>query len=307
MPPQTPQYSYEAGSDVSILFQQNLNHWNQDNPGYLDVSISYNPSSDNPHDFVVLEKIIDWPAHDQVTQTNFSRVITLPPTASDHAVLRYRYVSNNVGEIYPKNNTQAVFWNCVDIKITEQKKKNRELKKEEEKKVKKEDKGCCTPNQWQIKGLEKYINGDITQHTIYWNQDTNLTRWDRVSSAASLFIWNNYTSGAEYLFDPIHNTCLLYGSDPIYPWCFGEKAYMTYNNTVSFPNQPKTDIWLMENGFVFGSTVDNCYPAFVKQDESSIEFFGGSDITDPSVFNIPEVCLKQSVVTGCKMDYKLKI
>ena len=33
------------------------------------------------------------------------------------AATLYRYVSNNVGEVDPANNTEAIFYNCADIKI----------------------------------------------------------------------------------------------------------------------------------------------------------------------------------------------
>ncbi len=45
MPAQSPTVTYTAGSSVSLLFQQNLNHWSAWSPGYLDVSIAMSPTS----------------------------------------------------------------------------------------------------------------------------------------------------------------------------------------------------------------------------------------------------------------------
>lgn len=39
----------------------------------------------------VLTKIDDYPAFDQVTQTNFSLTISIPRRPTSHAILRFRY------------------------------------------------------------------------------------------------------------------------------------------------------------------------------------------------------------------------
>jgi hypothetical protein len=152
---------------------------------------------------------------------------------SEHAVLRYRYVSYNPGEVDPANNTDAIFYNCVDIKIARNPHK-RQLQKSLQKSVVSSPSKllapapCRPPAEWTAEGREHFVDGSVTTHQIYWNRNTNLTRWDKVSTKdGSLQLYNNYSSGAEYLYDPIADSCLLYGSDPIYDWVFGA-PFMTY-------------------------------------------------------------------------------
>lgn len=106
-----------------MKFQQNLNHWFNGLPGVLDVSVSYDVNRVGEEDFEVLSSLLDFPAHEQLTQTNFSVQISNCvclvcliflalcfmfflldlKKASSHAVLRFRYVSNNPDEQYPSN------------------------------------------------------------------------------------------------------------------------------------------------------------------------------------------------------------
>lgn len=71
--------TYRAGDEIEIVFQQNLNHWSQDQPGYFDVAISYDALTTANATFKPLgEPIPDFPAMDMVTQTNFSLWVKLP-------------------------------------------------------------------------------------------------------------------------------------------------------------------------------------------------------------------------------------
>lgn len=81
--------------------------------GSIDVSISV-----DGQDFETLASFDDFRAHDMVTVTNFTLPIKVPATATDHAVVRVRYISNNPLEVDPANNTAAIFYNCADIRIT---------------------------------------------------------------------------------------------------------------------------------------------------------------------------------------------
>ncbi len=80
----------------------------------MDVSISVNGQG-----FEVLASFDDFRAHDMVTVTNFTLPIKVPAIATEHAVLRVRYISNNPLEVDPANNSAAVFYNCADIKISD--------------------------------------------------------------------------------------------------------------------------------------------------------------------------------------------
>ncbi|KAK5576901.1 hypothetical protein RB653_001838 [Dictyostelium firmibasis] len=106
-----PVQSYKAGSTIEVFFQQNYNHWYQPNPGFLDVSISYN--GDDGEYTQLVPTIDDFNAWDMVTQTNYSLSVPLPTQTCKSCVLRVRYISNNAGEPEPD------FYQCSDIAIQE--------------------------------------------------------------------------------------------------------------------------------------------------------------------------------------------
>jgi len=97
-----------AGSEVTILFQQNLNHYNAGFEGFLDVAFSskQDPTED---DFTTIETIRDTYQHKQAAQTNYSVTFTVPAATTKAGVLRVRY--------HPNKPTEPVFRNCADISI----------------------------------------------------------------------------------------------------------------------------------------------------------------------------------------------
>lgn len=119
VPAAAPTVSYYPGQYVNVVFQQNLNHWYPEKPGYFDLAISYNAVSQpqNATWTTIAGPMTDFPAHDMVWQTNFTFYAKMPHTPCQHCVLRARYVSYNPDEIDPANNTDAIFYNCADIAI----------------------------------------------------------------------------------------------------------------------------------------------------------------------------------------------
>ena len=115
--PGAPLTTFAAGETVTVLLQQNLNHFFPARPGFVDVAIAAG-ADPNPADFVSLATLADAPAFDMVAQTVLEVRVTLPAAASAHSVLRARYVSFNPLEIDPPTNADAVFFNCADIAIT---------------------------------------------------------------------------------------------------------------------------------------------------------------------------------------------
>ncbi len=282
----------------------------------------------------------DWPAHEQVTQTNLTLVVRLPSEASPHAVLRYRYVSNNVDEIDPPNNTQAIFYQCVDIAISSSDTSEAKpvaaaslsgrTSRRVSRRVSAAAKGCCAPTQFQCTGVEHTASGVTIQHTLYWDAINLLVRWDKLGSVRTLLsltsfvcrrlsdphlqdgsylsLYNNYTSNNEYVWDRTANKCSLYGSDAFYYWCFGSRVgngqYMSYTGTQSAPGGGGTaDVYTAaSNGFLFGALQSSCYPAFVKLVDSTIVFGNHSALTaGPAVFVPPAPCHKPDVpMRGCR-------
>lgn len=114
--PAKPTYRYVAGAVQQVLIQQNFNHWYGQKQGHIDVAVSYNINNPVDSDFQVLGSTLDYPAHEQVMQTNFSLMVRMPSKLCTHCVLRARYVSYNPDEQFP-NNTDSTFYNCADIEI----------------------------------------------------------------------------------------------------------------------------------------------------------------------------------------------
>jgi hypothetical protein len=84
--PESPKVTYTPNQEVKLLFQQNLNHWNDAKPGFLDVAISLVPETNAKAEFVTLVTLQDYPAHDQVTKTNFTAIIKLPGNVLSHTI-----------------------------------------------------------------------------------------------------------------------------------------------------------------------------------------------------------------------------
>jgi hypothetical protein len=101
----------QSGGQLEVQFQQNLNHYWQDEPGVFQVELLAGPLG-----VVELDIFDDFPAHEMVTQTNYTRVYSIPAVKQvTNATLQVKYVSNNPGEVDPPTNKRAVFYQCSDI------------------------------------------------------------------------------------------------------------------------------------------------------------------------------------------------
>ena len=71
-----------AGSEVTIEFQQHLNHYNAGFEGFLDVAFSskQDPTGD---DFMTIETIRDTYKHKQAAQTNYSVTFAVPMATTE--------------------------------------------------------------------------------------------------------------------------------------------------------------------------------------------------------------------------------
>eukprot|EP01006_Ploeotia_vitrea_P062653 TRINITY_DN84185_c0_g1_i1.p1 TRINITY_DN84185_c0_g1~~TRINITY_DN84185_c0_g1_i1.p1 ORF type:complete len:521 (-),score=97.91 TRINITY_DN84185_c0_g1_i1:56-1420(-) len=103
-----PKVTYKGGRVYYAALQQNLNHYNPGNPGFIDVAVA--PYGSN--NFQTLQSIPDFWAHLQRHQQNFSVPIPMPNINCPHCVMRIRY--------HPNKPTEPIFHNCADIKIEQQ-------------------------------------------------------------------------------------------------------------------------------------------------------------------------------------------
>ena len=169
--------TFLAGTDAQVVFQQNLNHFWQENPGSLDVAISYDlDPSDSDSSWETLLELTDYAANEMVTQTNFSSTIRIPEKAADHAILRFRYVSHNTAEIDPANNTESIFYNCADIRIVENAVANDEIVAPSQPAAITDKKTCSTPGTMALTAVETTSRGAIS-HEIYYDNVHELVAW----------------------------------------------------------------------------------------------------------------------------------
>ena len=259
--PGAPSASYVAGSEIDVHFQQNLNHWVGDNPGFFDVAVAY-VRDPKEADFEVLSSFKDYAAHDMVSPTNFSLTVKLPPSrATAHGVLRLRYVSHNKDEVDPKNNTEAIFYNCADIEVlaaAQEESEPRTAGTADATKAKTTE-SCSLPDQFTLRAHETNALG-VVVHSVYWDGKAQKTRWDRSGrffgdpSERTLSCISDYAKHIEYLFYPEKDQCLLYGPDQYYAWAYGPQSGHTYHNRTQIGSTVIDAWWGGGNGGRFVTT-----------------------------------------------------
>jgi len=282
-----------AGQSISVLIQQNLNHWYPPEPGFLDVSVSSDPNKDV---WLVLATIDDFPGFDMVTQTNFTIPVTLPKQPSPHSILRLRYQSNNPAE---KDKDTTIFYNCADIELlsSEEASEDVAVPVEEDSKARSElqHPGCRAPTSWEVRALETSSIG-TTEHRVVYDWVTKFVRWERHGNlepnkgVTSLLLITNYTSGIEYVIDPDTKVCLKYGADAMYPWGYGLGG-MAYEGTVMMDMQVLNS-WANPTSGLRWLSTQACLPYLHFTGSSSTLFFDhkvgpvpGSSFIPPSYCN----------------------
>jgi len=109
VPPEQPVVTMHGGSQYTVQWQQNLNHYEPGYPGFMDIAYSTNSSATEDEQFFVLAVIPDFNAHMQLNQRNFSYTITVPNIQCAQCVLRMRYA--------PNKPTESIFYQCSDFAI----------------------------------------------------------------------------------------------------------------------------------------------------------------------------------------------
>jgi hypothetical protein len=286
------------------LFQQNLNHWYPPNPGHFDLW--FNPASNPTSNISVsngwtqLAKFSDYAAHDMVTQTNFTFSFQAPSEVTSHGVFVARYVSLNPFEVYPNNNTDAIFYNCVDVSIIE----NPDLAQAEpfqEAPPTDSTASCCTPISFTASAIETNSVGTVV-HDIWFDGFTQMVRWDRRGNIEEsgvedyLVTITNYTvlpgeQVNEFLILPDSKQCELYGADQFYPWCYGAAAGQEFVMNTTMEDGVEYSVWKQDNGFNWITYAKSCTPYSVSHLNDQIVFtnhFIGA--INPTVFTIPAYC-----------------
>ena len=128
-------------------------------------------------------------------------------------------VSHNLGEVDPPNNTKSIFYNCADIEIVPAPGVppvpvpggggggggGAHV-------------GCETPSAWMAEAVETTPNGAIA-HTIFYDADRQLVRWDRagalrgpaIESVRTIALYNETIPGQPPTAKPEYDTSLATG------------------------------------------------------------------------------------------------
>jgi hypothetical protein len=311
--PGTP---FVSGSTVRVLVQQNLNHWvsptTDRTSGFFSLKLA-NASSDGMD--VLLDTWSDFPAWDEVTQTNFSREITIPVGISlgDH-LLTFSYVSYNKDEIDPPSNKDAIFYNCADIQVvsnTSSKSKTNTLISTTTTTTTPKPKPsadnltytCTTPDMWSAKGVETTSKGDFIQHYIvvdniqqqmYWSRETSTKN---IQSFPTVTTITNFTSSREYVLTEGERKCAIYGPDQFYRLSFGGAPRgMTGGIMISDDQIYGFHGYPIDNGITWTAkrTKDGkfCLPLSRVTPSSSLQWNEAKqlDVIPSGQFSMPSIC-----------------
>ena len=328
--------TFIAGTPTTLTFQQNLNHFWKPNPGYFDLSVSY----DNEATWTQLGKnISDFPANNMNTQTWFNVPVVFD-TVTDSAVVRARYVSHNADEVVPDNNTEAIFYSCSDVQVIKPGKwgpgalsrtaathamKPVTQPKHLQPKTTMSSSGsnsCKTPSKFYAVGIESdFQHQPVLVHNISYDTDIGMIKWVRSNkdiggSYSMTDYWNLTMLPAGYTPQYIYGlngagTCDLYGGDRFSAWQYGPEVAMEFmgNNT----DEPTHDTMLFKTvsaGFTYTARVNKnaagvpsntCLPSAMQWGANMIQF-EAKEVTSfsPGTFTPPAVCTQHMLPTaGC--------
>ena len=157
-------------------------------------------------------------------------------------------MSFNPLEIYPKNNTNAIFYNCADIALESDTRprpasspKNSTAPRNTTRTPQAvgadpRDPRCTSPSLWEATAVTTSSVG-IVNHHIWYDAIRQRVRWDRSgalwnSTDNELSLITNYSDlnagPPEYVIYPRQNQCAIYGADAFYAWQYGSQMAMRW-------------------------------------------------------------------------------
>lgn len=308
-----------GGSEFTIKFQQNLNHFTKENPGSLvaDFAIGSDPVES---DFSPLGlPIADYNAMNMITMTNFTVSVTVPNVDCPHCVLRMRYLSNN-----PKEDDRGTtFYQCSDVSVTKQQDnvfipeslETAKLIRQYDNAVTSavsdhfnhqdnQDHSCCSADGFTMEGYETsspYRNP--TSKKYFFDSKKQMFRIDTNSGTGTdvkdgyFQMFNNFTSGIEYYHNVHANTCDMYHCDLWDQWCYGSVNSQQHATTIKMGSET-ADVWQMHgNDFSFTNQRKDCIPLGMNRattGETTVYFNYEARAPVASDFDLPEACLKKA-------------
>ena len=292
-----------GGSQFELLFQQNLNHFYQENPGKLiaDFATVPNPTED---DFFALEgtdQVADWNGMNMITQSNFSLSVTIPNLDCDQCVLRMRYVSNNPTEDHGGSPT---FHQCADVTVKKTESKTATVStvavsKNETTSSKTAGQDCCAPKQFTMEGYENSDWRNPTRLKYFFDAENELFRIDQDSGSGLTVkdgrfqMFNDFKAGIEYYYNVNDDSCELYGLNLWNDWCYGSVNSQVWRSEARVGDQ-LADVWGMDgNDYYFTNTQQSCTPvskARSSNGETTHYFNMVEGAPEKGFFDLPAAC-----------------
>jgi len=314
MPPGSPLTKIQANKPFTVQFQQNLNHFYVQNPGFVDASIAFvsNPQESDFQPFG--DPIADYNSMNQITQTNFSITAVVPNMTTSTAVIRVRYVSNNPLE----DDHGMIFYQCADVIILPAANEPAEPVAPKSNLPRlfpfpgvpvkpqpgqQNPAGCCTAQQWEAFSYEPQSWRPESHTAISYDQINKLMMVEvaigQNPNGTTIYdghfrMYMNFTNGYQWYYNVATGSCDLYGLDYWNDWCFGTPGNnQHFVGTVAIGEQTYNEWTSPEGDFSWISSQQNCVPAmFVRSPPGylSVYFNYQNGIRDPKVFVPPAAC-----------------
>lgn len=245
----------------------------------------------------------------EITQTNFTMRVQVPNVATEHGVVRLRYLSNNPTE----NDRGMIFYQCADVKITASSEAEVEAVAPAVAPAAAADAECCAPKQFSMDGYESSSWRNPTNKKFYFDAVNKLFRVDTNSGKGvtvkdgSFQMFNNFTSGIEYYYNVNTGTCDLYGLNYWSDWCYGSinGQSLKASSTVGYET---SRVWEQpQTPFLWTNLDSGCVPfSMSRKDSGENTFFSNfvAKAPDASVFQIPTACKRAEAALRNVKDLK---
>jgi hypothetical protein len=334
VPSGEPMANLVGGSEFTIKFQQNLNHFYHENPGSLVADFAVGPDPEEGDFSPLGQPIPDYNAMNMITQTNFTVSVTVPNVDCPHCVLRMRYLSNN-----PKEDDRGTtFYQCADVSVAKQ---DNVAPVEAPEKAKltrhveagncpagqsytcsghfgacvcvdtvataeaqrNNDHSCCSAEQFTMQGFETGSYRNPTQKKYFFDTSKQMFRIDTDSGSGVdvkdgyFQMFNNFTSGIEYYYNVHAGTCDLYHCDLWDNWCYGSANQQTHYDEIKMGSET-ADVWGMDGtDFTWTNQRKQCIPVGMNRGstgETTVFFNYEASAPADSDFELPVACLEKA-------------
>ena len=315
-----PGRAFQAGATTPVRVHQNLNHWvpptAQRTSGYFTLSLVSTDAAAP----LLLDTWSDFPAWDEVAQTNWTREVSVPADAPlGPALLAFEYVSYNADEVDPPTNIDAVFYNCADVVVVAAPKDlQTPTPPSQSAAAHTSTYTCTTPDRWSARGVETTADGAFVFHHLVVDSITQQMYWSRnksigsaardgnalsaVGPADTVTTITNFTAGREYVLSAGGSACAIYGPDAFYKFDFGGPAKgMSFGESIDvahgtwgFRGAPHANgvTWIAREDPNGGAK--HCLPLSRVTPSSSLQWVESValDTIPASQFSVPAVCGK---------------